>query len=173
VTVRLKLTAQVLAVALVAGLLALLVWKVAEGSGQTKEPTNFSLKRLDRAGTLELASLRGKVVVLNFWGSWCIPCGKEAPVLEEAWERYRERGVVFVGVDQYDFSRDARSFIRKHHLTYPMVQDGLGSLVGPYGVTGWPETRFIGRDGRYVGDHVIGPVTREDLSGNIELALRS
>jgi cytochrome c biogenesis protein CcmG/thiol:disulfide interchange protein DsbE len=173
VLLRPKLVAQALALALVGGLLALLVWKVAQGSGKTAEPANFTLKRLDRPGKLELAALRGKVVVLNFWGSWCVPCGKEAPVLMRAWERYRKRGVVFVGIDQYDFSSDARSFMRKYHVTYPMVQDGLGTLVGPYGVTGWPETRFIDRNGHFIGDRVIGPVTREEMERNIDLALSS
>jgi cytochrome c biogenesis protein CcmG/thiol:disulfide interchange protein DsbE len=173
VTVRLKRVGQGVAVGLVVGLLALLVWKVAQGSGKTKEPANFNLKRLDRPGKLELTASRGKVVVLNFWGSWCIPCGREAPVLERAWERYRKRGVVFVGIDQYDFSSDARKFMRKYHITYPVVQDGLGTLVGPYGVTGWPETRFVDRNGHFIGDRVIGPITREELERNIELALRS
>lgn len=159
--------------ALVASLLALLVWKVANGSGKTKEPSNFTLRRLDRSGQLELSSLRGKVVVLNFWGSWCIPCGKEAPVLQQVWQRFKGRDVVFVGVDQYDFSSDARGFMRKFHITYPVVQDGLGTLVGPYGISGWPETRFVDRRGRFVGEHVIGPVTRTELERNITEALRS
>ena len=85
---------QVLAIAVVLCLLALLVWRVVRKSdggaaaalrrGDHPVAPNFALSRLDRPGTLELASLRGKAVVLNFWASWCLPCKKEAPLLEAA-----------------------------------------------------------------------------------------
>src|SRR5262249_56004396 len=85
-TTRLKLGAQILAVGLVASLLALLIWKLAQGSGNEakvgKAAPDFSLRRIDAPGTLQLASLRGKVVVLNFWASWCYPCTQEAPPLD-------------------------------------------------------------------------------------------
>jgi cytochrome c biogenesis protein CcmG, thiol:disulfide interchange protein DsbE len=172
-TARLKLTGQVFAVALVAGLLALLVWKVAHGSGKTAEPKNFNLSRLDKPGKLELASLRGKVVVLNFWASWCIPCKQEAPEVERVWRSFRSKGVVVVGVDTKDFSGDARSFMRHYGLTYPVVRDGDGSLWGPYGVTGVPETRVIDRNGKYVGTQFYGATTATDLRRSIEHALRT
>jgi cytochrome c biogenesis protein CcmG, thiol:disulfide interchange protein DsbE len=170
---RLKLTGQVLAVALVAGLLALLIWKVAHGSGKTAEPKNFNLPRLDKPGKLELTSLRGKVVVLNFFASWCPPCKSEAPQVEQVWQRFRSRGVVVLGIDSKDFSGDARSFMRRYGLTYPVVRDSDGALWGPYGVTGLPETRVIDRSGRFAGTQFRGATTASDLRSSIELALRS
>jgi cytochrome c biogenesis protein CcmG/thiol:disulfide interchange protein DsbE len=170
---RLKLTGQVLAVALVAGLLALLVWKVAHGSGKTAEPKNFNLPRLDKSGKLELASLRGKVVVLNFMASWCVPCGQEAPTIEQVWEQYRSKGVVVIGVDTADASEDARAFMSKHDLTYPVVRSIGYSLWGPYGLTGVPETRVIGRNGKYAKTQFYGAVSGPDLKRAIDQALRA
>jgi len=170
---RLKLTGQVLAVALVAGLLALLIWKVAHGSGKTAEPKNFTLPRLDTSGKLELASLRGKVVVLNFWASWCVPCKQEAPALESVWREYRSKGVVVLGVDSEDFTGDARSFLRKYGITYPVVRESGRDLYGPYGVSGVPETRVIDRRGKYAGTQFYGATTAGDLRKSIDTALRS
>jgi cytochrome c biogenesis protein CcmG/thiol:disulfide interchange protein DsbE len=168
-----KRAAQALAVAVVVALLGLLIWKVAHGSGKTAQPENFNLSRLDRSGKLELASLRGKVVVLNFWASWCIPCKEEAPEIEELWKQYRSQGVVVVGVDTKDFSGDAKSFMRRYGITYPVVHDGEGKLWGPYGVTGVPETRLIGRHGKYVATQFYGAVKKADLRAGIEEALRT
>jgi cytochrome c biogenesis protein CcmG/thiol:disulfide interchange protein DsbE len=170
---RVKLGAQALAVAAVLALLALLIWRVAHGNGRTATPKNFTLSRLDRPGRLELASLRGKVVVLNFWASWCIPCKQEAQTLEAAWQRYRLRGVVVLGVDVNDFSGDARNFMRRYGITYPVVHDGSGSTVGPYGILAFPETRFVDRNGKFVGKHIYGAVTARSLATNIRAALRS
>src|SRR5438067_2188625 len=108
----LMLTAEVLSVALVAGLLGLLIWKLVNQDNNHvvigQQAPGFTLQRLDRAGTLSLASLRGKAVVLNFWASWCGPCRDEAHILQGAWRRYRDRGVVVLGVDQEDLAGDAR-----------------------------------------------------------------
>jgi cytochrome c biogenesis protein CcmG/thiol:disulfide interchange protein DsbE len=173
VPARLKLGAQVLAVVAVAALLGLLVWKVANGSGKTAEPENFTLSRLDDSGKLELSSLRGKVVVLNFFASWCDPCKDEAPAVEKLWQQYRSRGVVVVGVDTKDFSGDARHFMQRYGLTYPVVHDGSGQLWGPYGVKALPETRVIDRQGKYVGQQFYGPVQAGDLRESIQQALES
>src|SRR6266496_3131153 len=105
---RLKRGLQAVTVAVVAGLLGLLIWKIAHqtkgaaaqlAKGKTPPAPRFDLSRLDTKGTLSLASLRGKVVVLNFWASWCAPCKTEAPRLEAAWNHWRVQGVVVVGVD--------------------------------------------------------------------------
>jgi cytochrome c biogenesis protein CcmG, thiol:disulfide interchange protein DsbE len=171
---RLKLVLQGLTVAVVLGLLALLVWKVTHEDDAAKvgdAAPAFHLSRLDAPGKLALASYRGKVVVLNFWASWCAPCKQEAPRLEAAWKRYRQQGVVVVGVDAQDFSGDAKRFIRKHGLTYPNVHDGPGSTLGRYGVSGFPETYFVDRHGRLVGEKVTGEVSDEKLTDGIRRAL--
>ncbi|HUK93893.1 MAG TPA: TlpA disulfide reductase family protein [Gaiellaceae bacterium] len=180
-TARLKIGAQGLAVALVLGLLALLVWKVThqntntvaskiDGGHVTNAP-NFTLGRLDRRGDLQLASLRGKAVVLNFWASWCYPCKREAPALERAWKQHDGR-VVVLGVDVNDFSGDARKFMRKHGLTYPVVHDNMNVTSPKYGLTGLPETFFVNSRGRVVA-HVAGGVTVSNLRSGIQEALRS
>ena len=179
-SLRLKHGLQALTVAVVLGLLALLVWKVVHqdkdvklGGGRTPPAPQFALSRLDAPGKLKLASLRGKVVVLNFWASWCAPCKSEAPRLEAAWQRYRQRGVVVIGVDGQDFSGDAKRFILKHGITYPNVHDGPGDIGTKYGVTGFPETYFVDRRGRLVGDRVVGEVSADKLTAGIRRALES
>jgi cytochrome c biogenesis protein CcmG, thiol:disulfide interchange protein DsbE len=144
----------------------------ALAAGRPATAPDFSLRRLNGEGSLRLRTLRGKVVVLNFWASWCVPCKQEAPLLERAAERYRSAGVVVVGVDAQDFRSDARGFIERHGLTYPVVRDGGGSTLTHYDVTGFPETWFVDRAGRVVGEHVRGPLTRARLVRNIEIAMK-
>jgi cytochrome c biogenesis protein CcmG/thiol:disulfide interchange protein DsbE len=183
---RLKAVGQTLAVATVVALLGLLTWKVAFGdtggaaaklaAGEHPVAPTFTLPRLDKDATLSLDSLRGKAVVVNFWASWCEPCKDEAPMLQAAYERYRDRGLVVVGVDVEDFRSDARAFMRRYGMTYPVVHATNKRLVGSYGVTGYPETFFVDRAGRLVGERIAGAVNIEDnptrFYDSIELALR-
>jgi cytochrome c biogenesis protein CcmG, thiol:disulfide interchange protein DsbE len=153
----LKLTGQAVALAAVAGLLGLLVWRLTHEPHAPKiggPAPNFTLKRLEGSGTLDLASLRGHPVVINFWASWCDPCKAEAAQLERAYQKYRPQGVVFIGVDYNDVSSDARTFIRHHGITYPNVADGSGMVGSRYGIAAVPETYFVDRQGRLVGTHV-------------------
>lgn len=172
---RLKLGGQALAVALVLGLLALLIWKVAQGSQNEaklgKPAPDFTLSRLDRPGSLQLSSLRGKVVVLNFWASWCYPCKREAPALQAASKRWGKQ-VVVLGVDINDPGGDARGFMRKHGLTYPVVHDNKNVTSPKYGLSLLPETYFIDRRGRIVR-HVAGEVRAVDLRDGVEQAMNA
>jgi cytochrome c biogenesis protein CcmG, thiol:disulfide interchange protein DsbE len=169
------------AVALVAALFGLLALHLvtsdrnnglarAVAAGTRPHAPSFTLSRLDEPGRLDLASLRGRVVVLNFWASWCSPCKGEAGVLASASRRWQSRGVELLGVDSQDFSSDARSFMRRHGIDYPNLHDGAGSVMARYGVTGFPETWFITRRGRIVA-HVDGQLTSATLDQDVRLAL--
>jgi cytochrome c biogenesis protein CcmG/thiol:disulfide interchange protein DsbE len=172
---RLKLGAQALAVGLVVLLLALLVWKLAKGSGKEaaigKPAPDFTLTRVDAPGKLQLASLRGKVVVLNFWASWCYPCNQEAGTLEAAAQQWQGKATV-VGVDVRDATGDARKFLRQHGISYPVVHDNRDSMWPSYGLTGLPETFFVDPRGRVVG-HVAGQISAADLRRGIEEAQKA
>jgi cytochrome c biogenesis protein CcmG, thiol:disulfide interchange protein DsbE len=114
--------------------------------------------------------LRGKVVVLNFWQSYCAPCTHEARLLADTSRSWSGKGVVFVGVDEQDLRGPALKFMRRFDITYPIVADDL-ALTGHYGVTGYPETFFIDRRGRVVSPHIIGPATQKMLEDGINRAL--
>jgi cytochrome c biogenesis protein CcmG, thiol:disulfide interchange protein DsbE len=114
----------------------------------------FSVTAFDGA-PVTLAALGGKVVVLNFWASWCNPaCYDEAPVLERAWRTYRERGVVVIGVDMQDTPEAARDFIQRFELSFLNAPDPKGKVAVEYGVYGVPETFFVARDGTIRAKHV-------------------
>jgi cytochrome c biogenesis protein CcmG/thiol:disulfide interchange protein DsbE len=160
----LKLSGQVVALATVAGLLGLLVWRLTHQANPPKvgQPApNFSGSLLESAGTLSLASLRGKPVVLNFFQSSCAPCKAESARLELAYRQYRNDGVVFVGIDFQDALADAHRFVRVHGITYPVVRDP-GHIVDRYGLLGTPETFFIDRRGRLVGDPIVGTIVNQE-----------
>lgn len=130
----------------------------------------FRLERLDGNGTVALDELRGKVVVVNFFASWCVPCREEHPALVRTWERYRTSDVVLVGILYQDSVEAGLAFVRRLGGTWPTVADEDGRTALGFGVFGIPETFFIGRDGVISGRH-IGPIDEETLIRGIE-ALR-
>jgi cytochrome c biogenesis protein CcmG/thiol:disulfide interchange protein DsbE len=116
---------------------------------------------------LSLSDLRGHPVVLNIWASWCTPCIDEAPVLQAIWDRYKAQGVYVLGVDVKDLTGDALNFHSKYGLSYPTVRDGEGTIEGPYGTTGVPESFIIDRAGR-VAAALRGPLTASGASANVD-----
>lgn len=122
----------------------------------------FDLERLDAPGRLRLADMAGKVVVVNFFASWCIPCKQEAPALVRAWERYRRSDVVFVGIVYQDAPQAAKDFHERLGQTWPAALDDNGRTALAFGVFGIPETYFIGKDGVIAGRH-IGPIDEATL----------
>ena len=174
---------RVVVVAAVLGLLGLLVWDVAHGTGpgvaqkvdkgRVVAAPKLDLPRLDESGRLSLASLRGKVVVVNFWESYCVPCKQEARRVAATARAWASKGVVFVGVNAFDTKSAARAYLRRYGVDYPNIRDGVGDTFGRWGVTGVPETFFIDRQGRVVPPHIAGPASRQDLERGIRQALQS
>jgi cytochrome c biogenesis protein CcmG/thiol:disulfide interchange protein DsbE len=165
--------------AAVAALVGLLAYGLAENEpnrtfedatarGEREPAPGFDLPRLSGDGRGTLADYRGKVVVLNFWASWCEPCRTESPLLER-WHRRISRdgrGTV-LGIDGQDVSGDARDFVEEYGLTYPMLHDGPGDLREPFGVIGYPETFVIDARGRVAAVR-RGPVDEEFMRQAVE-----
>ncbi len=139
----------------------------ATGGGAAPD---FALSLFD-GGTFRPAEHRGTVVVVNFWASWCPPCRREAPRFAAAADAYRDRGVVFVGVDFQDREGDARDFLREFDLRYPNGPDPGGDIARTYGVSGLPATVVIDRQGR-IRRRWLGEITGAQLTGFIEETLR-
>jgi len=130
------------------GLLALGLRRSQQGPvGVGHRVPNFTLTTFD-GDTYKLADLKGKVVVLNFWASWCIPCEEEAETLEAAWRYYQPRGdVLFLGADYVDTEPEARGYLQKFNITYPNGPD-LGTRISQaFRMQGVPETYIIDQEG--------------------------
>lgn len=136
------------------------------GSGLAPD---FTLDTYD-GGPITLSGLRGQVVVVNFWASWCVPCADEAPALERAWQTYRDQGVMFIGVDYVDSDAEGRKFIEKYGITYPNGPDLGNRISDAYKIKGVPETFIIDRQGEIVF-FAMRPLSFEELSAQIEKAL--
>lgn len=119
-----------------------------------------------------LAAYRGKVVVLNFWASWCVPCQTEAPLLERAQSRLQAHDGTVLGVTYLDASSDSQGFVREHHITYPNLRDTTGEFAHAYGTDQLPESFVIDRDGGIVAIS-RGEIDQAFLNKAIGLAERA
>jgi cytochrome c biogenesis protein CcmG/thiol:disulfide interchange protein DsbE len=162
--------------AAVAALIALLVYGLKGGSSGSlgalstpKRPApDFSLTLFDTSGggSFSNADLAGQPAVVNFWASWCPPCKEEAPHLEQVWQEYKDRGIVFLGIDVQDNDDDAKAFIGKYGITYPNGPDKADIALN-FGMLAVPETFFIDREGQIVGKFA-GAINSEQLRTFVE-----
>jgi len=116
--------------------------------------------------TVSLSDLRGKVVVVNIFASWCNPCREEAPGLEQTWREYEGQGVQFLGIAYKDASSKAQAFLAEFDTTYPSALDPGSRISRAYGVTGVPETFIIDQEGLLVR-HVRGAISAAQLRQEI------
>ena len=123
--------------------------------------SDFQITTID-GQELRLSDLRGSIVMVDFWSSWCPPCRAEALVLAEAYERWSEIGVEFVGISIWDNEEDVIDFIKSHNITYPNGIDNDGSIAVEFGVKGIPEKFFVNPKGEIVRK-VNGPNTSQSL----------
>jgi cytochrome c biogenesis protein CcmG/thiol:disulfide interchange protein DsbE len=135
-----------------------------------KTAPDFTLTTLDQRQRIHLADLKGQVVVINFWASWCAECHVEDPELAGAWSRYRDQRVVFLGVSFQDATATALAYAASHALSWPLLADPDSTTGLAYGISGVPETIFVGADGR-VAWKQVGPVNYELLTARIEQLL--
>lgn len=135
-----------------------------------KQAPAFSYTTFD-GRAVSLDGLRGKPVMVNFWGSWCVPCKDEAPVLQQAWQKYQNSGVQFVGMAIWDQSDAAKAFAQSAGATWINGLDGDGKIAIDYGVYGVPESFFIDGNGILV-DRYVGPFVGAEGSAHLEQYLQ-
>ena len=124
--------------------------QVAESRRPPAPQATRMLPRLDGPGDASLASFRGKVVVLNFWASWCAPCQVEAPLLERAQSQLERHNGTVLGVTYLDASPDSQAFVRRYHLSYPNLRDDDGVFAHSYGTDQLPESFIVDREGQII-----------------------
>ena len=124
----------------------------------------------DETRSIALEDFRGRPVVLNFWASWCVPCRKEMPALQEMSEAVQDR-IAFVGVNHQDSRGDAIAFLDETGVRFPAAYDPEGATATAYGLYGMPTTIFISPDGRILERH-RGEISESELRRKLELLFR-
>ena len=135
-----------------------------EGNGDSSGEDGIS------GGSVSLSEMRGKVVLVDFWASWCPPCRQEAAALEEVYREYAGPEVEFIGVNIWDLEDNANTYVKDFGLTYPSGVDTDGVIAIDYGVRGIPEKFFIGRDGG-IRQKFVGPMSADTLRQTLDRLL--
>ncbi len=136
--------------ALLTGLLAL-SWPALATNGAPPAP---EFRLANRAGgELSLSGLRGQVVMINFWASWCAPCRQEFPALDEIYRKYKPMGFAIVGINVESEKADAERFLGMRPVTFPILFDPDNRVSASYGVSAMPTTVLVDRQGRLRWQH--------------------
>lgn len=163
-------------IAIVGGIAALLAYGFSRDSRYIYSPLvakpapSFTLTLFD-GDTLNSKDLVGKAVVVNFWASWCVPCRAEARPLEETWRKYRDKGVVFLGVNIQDKEEEARAFVKEFGITYLNGRDSSEKIAIDYGVWGIPVTFFLDPQGSITYKHA-GELRVPVITAKLDEALK-
>lgn len=164
------------------GIMSLFIWGVTQAEGVAGRPgVNSSLGEVDvepilatdfeiqlyTGESLRLSDLRGKVVMVDFWSSWCPPCRAEAPTLAQAYLDYQGMPVEFIGIDVWDTEKGARDYMERYGVTFPTGADPEGRISVEYGLTGIPEKYFIDGNG-VIRQKYVGPMDSETLTNLLD-----
>jgi cytochrome c biogenesis protein CcmG/thiol:disulfide interchange protein DsbE len=170
-----KKSALAIAALVIVGFLGLLVWGMLNrqpitglsGITMVNRPAPDFILTTFKGTAISLKDLRGKPVVINFWASWCPPCRIEAALIERTWRAYKNRGLIFLGINLQDRKQDALNYIREFDVTYPNGPDPTGEISIDYGVSGLPVTFFVSREGQVVR-RWVGAIEKSVLISSIE-----
>jgi cytochrome c biogenesis protein CcmG/thiol:disulfide interchange protein DsbE len=154
------------AILVIAGIVGLALARQNKTQPTSGLAPDFALTSFD-GQEMRLSDFRGQVVILNFWASWCGPCRIEAPELQAAWEKYRDRGVVVIGIAYADNGPKSLEFINQYGLTYINAPDLGTRITDLYNIQGVPETFIINQRGE-VEAFYYARVTEKQLSAVLE-----
>ncbi|HXV84716.1 MAG TPA: TlpA disulfide reductase family protein [Candidatus Binatia bacterium] len=124
-------------------------YKLVSNLQEIEDPSpspDFTLPDVER-GKVSLKDFRGKLLMLNFWASWCVPCREEMPAMERLYQRYKDQGFVILGVNLQDDKKSAISFVKELKITFPIAFDPKGEVGLLYGAWGLPATYLIDANG--------------------------
>jgi cytochrome c biogenesis protein CcmG, thiol:disulfide interchange protein DsbE len=159
-----------LGIAAVAGAFALALARQSATQPTSGPAPDFTLATFD-GQPVHLADYRGKVVVLNFWASWCGPCREEAPVLESIWENYKDRGVVVLGVAYVDTDANSKAYMSEFYISYPNGPDLETRISEAFHIQGVPETFVIDQRGQ-IAEFIYAGVQKDKLMATLDGLLK-
>lgn len=133
-----------------------------------EEAVNFALTDLE-GNRIELADLKGKGVFLNFWGTYCPPCKKEMPLMEEVYQEYKDQGIEMIAVNVNEPELTVKRFVERYQLTFPVVMDKGDNVTKAYGIGPLPATYLIDEHGKLIREPIIRGMSKEDIIEFVEL----